>query len=723
MVRRFGSTSPIAETSSVLVSRANSGAGSAGTIPSRFRNLTQRRRFQLGTSVCLAASLPIAMCSALFYVSDVRISRATPTSTSPIANATSSNGSSASLVQPSTQAIPQRPSRPDGVIGISLAQQPEDSRRDRYDSRLISEHVPTQSDPGLLSFEPFFTVLQTATLSGSKEISSVATDPDDQRRYAQRDGVQPEHVEELLPDGASHNELPAPSQSKTTIHVPLNDPSWNDKVQFSSSNDRISLKVREAPLNVVLALLAEQHRLNIVTADQLSQPISVTLTNISLDRALDAITLINGCTWARQDDIILVTEIGDEKASSPILQGQIIEVFPLNYVLAMDVDKVVKGLLSPVGMSFVNQTSPTDQRKTSEQIVVQDLPAYVQRVASYIQQVDQRPRQVMVEAHILQVDLKGDYAHGVNFQTLIRVAGAPVTFGTIGFADPTATTASFFRINGTDLNTLIQCLVTTTDAKTLATPKVVVLNGQESKIQIGSKLGFKTLQTTQTATLENVQFLDTGVILKVTPNISQDDQVLLAVKPEISDGAINPTTGLPDSNTTEVDTKVMLADGEALVIGGLIKEGDTETISKIPWLGDVRYVGWFFQRRSVARKRTETIIALLPRVIPDAPGLRQRDCIELERSMTPLLERDINQMERRQWEPPVPKDWPRQSPLVYGTAPPPVVGDNSIQATGLNPDQVLSFVGPPPEATQQPLLPVSNGYEPEPLRLPQVENP
>jgi type IV pilus assembly protein PilQ len=604
--------------------------------------------------------------------------QAATTSSSPVDYDSSSNGSSERQDEPSTRLSPERPSRPDGVFGTSLAQQSEVPHRDRHDSRFNSEHAPAQADSGTLSWKPLFPASRTTSVVESKHIPLLAADAVDQRQHAQQDSSHSEPVEKPLPNGAAHEDLPLPPQPNATINVPLNDPSWHEKVQLSGSDDRISLKVREAPLNVVLALLAEQHRLNIVTADQLSQPISVTLTNVSLDRALDAITLINGCTWARQGDIILVTAIGDEKKSSPILQGQIIQVFPLNYVLATDVDKIVKGLLSPVGLSFANQTSPTDQRKTSEQIVVQDLPAYVQRVASYIQQIDQPPRQVMVEAHVLQVDLKGDYAHGVNFQALLRVAGAPVTFGTIGFADPTATTTSFFRINATDLNTLIQCLTTTTDAKTLATPKVVVLNGQESKIQIGSKLGYKTLQTTQTATLENVQFLDTGVILRVTPNISQDGQVLLSVKPEVSDGLINPVTGLPDSNTTEVDTKVLLADGEALVIGGLIKEGDSETITKIPYLGDAKYVGYFFQRRTVARKRTETIIALLPRVIPDAPGLRQCDCTEIIRSATPLLHRDINQVERRQWEPPVPKDWPRQPPVVFGDVPMLTGGNNSV---------------------------------------------
>ena len=78
-----------------------------------------------------------------------------------------------------------------------------------------------------------------------------------------------------------------------------------------------------------------------------------------------------------------------------------------------------------------------------------------------------------------------------------------------------------------------------------------------------------------------------------------------------------------------------------MVIGGLIKEGDSDTISKIPYLGDWRYVGPLFQHRTISRQRTEIIIALLPRLILDEPGARQQHCVEPARAMTPLLQPNL----------------------------------------------------------------------------------
>ena len=478
-------------------------------------------------------------------------------------------------------------------------------------------------------------------------------------------------------------------------------------MQITTHDDRISLTIRDAPLNAVLGLLADQHRLNIITGNNVNESISATLTNVRLEEALDAILAIHGYTWSRQNNIILVTEIASESKASPLTQGQIVQVFCLDYVSALDVDKVVKGMLSPVGQSFINQSSPLESRRTSEQIVVQDLPTYVQRVAEYIDQIDRPPRQVEVEAHVLQVTLKNDTNHGVNFKALVRIAKADVTWETVGLANPTAATASFLRVAGTDLNSLIEVLKTTTDAKTLASPKLTVVNGQDGKIQIGSKLGYKTLQTTQTSTLQNVQFLDTGVILKVTPIITQDGQVLLKVNPSVSDGSVSADTGLPNSNTTEVETKVLLADGEAIVLGGLIKEGDEEIISKFPYLGDVKYLGFFFKHRSLKRQRSEIIITLLPRIVPDIPGCRSLDGMGVERAETPLICGPLNRVDRTQWEPEIAPDvlpwrWSRGSSAVDAASP-----STEPPASPQHPGPYAPAIRPAPEPEPIPAPPAT----------------
>jgi hypothetical protein len=462
-----------------------------------------------------------------------------------------------------------------------------------------------------------------------------------------------------LPDAGA----PLPPEPARVIRIPVGDPTINERVHVDRDQERISLTAKDAPMDAVLGLLAEQHGLNIVAGTELEQHISVKLTNVSLEDALDAITLVNGYTWARQNNIITVTAVDPDKKMAPGLQDRRVQVFTLNYVSSIDVDKVVKGLLSPVGQSFTNQSLPTDQRRTLDQLVVEDLPPYLERIAEFVAQVDIPPMQVVVEAQVLEVTLKDDYRHGVNFHTLARLAGSQIIFESVGLANGNATPAAFVHVNGTDLTGLLEFLYATTDAKTLATPKVTVLNGQMATIQIGQKLGYKTLQQTQTSTLQNVQFLDTGVILKVTPSITQDNQIMLKVKPSVSDGSIDPTSGLPNSNTTEVDTNVLLCDGEAIILGGLIKESDNELISKIPILGDIKYIGWIFRRVAIQRTKTEIIIALVPRIVSPIPGTREPNQVGIQRVHTPIVDGPLLRVDRRQWEPDLPQNRPQKMQL------------------------------------------------------------
>lgn len=108
------------------------------------------------------------------------------------------------------------------------------------------------------------------------------------------------------------------------------------------------------------------------------------------------------------------------------------------------------------------------------------------------------------------------------------------------------------------------------------------------------------------------------------------------VKPEVSSGSVNPETGLPEEETTEVETDVLLYDGQGMVIGGLIQERDTNIQSKIPFLGDLALVGALFQRRQVVKLRSEIIVVIIPHILPFRPGPESRELFDVHRTMQPL---------------------------------------------------------------------------------------
>ncbi len=435
---------------------------------------------------------------------------------------------------------------------------------------------------------------------------------------------------------------PLPPRPAPRVTLPLASSVPPGAVQVDKRNGLVSIVVRDAPLNEILGLLAQQQGLNIIAAEDVTANVSVTLHQVPFEQALTHVLSVAGYMWVRQDNILIVTSIAAGNKFSPYSQGREVRVLPLDYVAASDIDQVIKGLLSPAGQSFITQSTDQDNRKTQELVVVEDVPAYLARIEQYIGQVDVPPRQVLIQVHVMSIELSDDLKHGINFQYLDTIGAPSITLGTQGLADAAAFSkgaapAFFFTVAASDLTTLVELIETTTDAKTLATPKVLALNGQQARIQIGQQLGFRVTTTTQTSTLESVDFLDVGVVLTVTPRITQDNNVVMLVKPEVSSGQIHPKTELPEEETTEVETAVMLPDGHGMLIGGLIQEEDVETQNKIPLLGDVWLLGRLFQNRHVTRKRTEIIIALIPHIVPYKPGREQHECEQYRRATTPLL--------------------------------------------------------------------------------------
>jgi len=422
-----------------------------------------------------------------------------------------------------------------------------------------------------------------------------------------------------------------------TVRIPLSTTVPPDAIQVNPQNGLVTIAIRDAPLDEILGILAEREGLNLICAEDVTANVSITVRDVPFEEALTHILSVAGYTCRRQGNFLLITSVASGGTVSPEAQGREIRVFSLSYVSAVDVDLIVKGFLSPVGQSFIGESDPQDHRKTRDVLIVEDLPPYLSRIEETIRQLDTSPRQVLIEAHVLSVELEDDLRHGINWAYL-KKSNPVLTLETQGFANAAAPQAMIFDLAATELTGLVEWLKTTTDAKTLASPKVFALNGQEAKIQIGEQLGYRVTTTTQTSTMESVEFLDVGVILTVTPQITPDNRVLMKVKPVVSSGQISAETELPEEETTEVETSVMLRDGYGIVIGGLIQEEDIENQQKIPWLGDMWLVGWLFQKRNVDRKRSEIVIALIPHVVPYGPEISERETQQFHRATTPLVE-------------------------------------------------------------------------------------
>ena len=403
-----------------------------------------------------------------------------------------------------------------------------------------------------------------------------------------------------------------------------------------------------------------------MAANDIDALISITLRDVPLEEALTAILSVANYTWVERNGIILVTSLSGGENLAADVQGRQIQVFDLDFASAEAVAQAVTTFLSPIGKVTTSTSDSVNNRRTRELVIVEDVAESVARIAQYIHQVDCPPRQVLIEAHILQVRLSDDMRCGVDFHALCRLAGSDINVFSLpgiasataggGLGIPTPESPSFVAtFTSTDLQAVIEALETTTDSKSLGSPKLLVLNGQEARIQVGETLYYSQTTTTETSTQQGAASVQTGVILRITPRITHDCRVLLHVAPEVSSpsGERESPDLPPNIATIELQSDVMLRDGEGMIIGGLIDERDVTNQQKVPYLGDVRGIGWAFRHTRVEKERREVIFCLIPRVQPYNQQYYEFEQGELAKTGVPLYEGPLKRVDRP-WDPILP---------------------------------------------------------------------
>jgi type IV pilus secretin PilQ/predicted competence protein len=276
----------------------------------------------------------------------------------------------------------------------------------------------------------------------------------------------------------------------------------------------------------------------------------------------------------------------------------------------------------------------------SDQIIIQDYESNLKIVDQIIAQLDVRPVQVLIEAVIISVDLEHDKELGVNFAVVDNLAQLLGTVGTgtalngnVGFTptqlltaagkiaqgtvpDPQGFTSASngikFGFVATNVTGFVRALETIGSTKILASPRILVLNKQRAEIQLGARLGFQTLSQNFTSTIQQVQFLNVGTLLRLRPFVSSDGMVRLEIHPERSSGVVN--NNLPSAQTAELTTNVMVPDGATLVIGGLMEDEDDFNMQGLPGLSKIPVLGYLFGNRVKNEGRRELVVLLTPHI-------------------------------------------------------------------------------------------------------------
>ena len=406
----------------------------------------------------------------------------------------------------------------------------------------------------------------------------------------------------------------------------------NQPARAANGLDRlISLDADDAYLPAVLKILAEKGDLNIVTGPGVTAgKITIHLKDVPVEQAVNLVVRAAGLAYERIGNSVLVADaksLRDETGLSSYL-------LTLKYADAIDVQAALKGLTENIQVD-----------RGGNRLIVVTSPRVIAEMLTIVAQLDQPARQVLIEARIVEVSSDGLKKLGIDWDLLNRQGmtfiegNGSVTFEGGNLEEPgglktgeivpgTRGTNDIWKLGDFSrlpkvFRTFVDMLIHEGNAKLLASPKLVTLNGKEATMLSGQRIPYVTGQTVfaggAAAPTSSVQHEEVGIKLAITPLINADGYITVHVRPEVSSvtGFRGASADLPVVSTRQAETTVRLKDGATVLIGGLLDDERTVTVSKVPLLGDIPLLGKLFRHENIVTTKRELVIEITPHLLVD----------------------------------------------------------------------------------------------------------
>jgi len=469
----------------------------------------------------------------------------------------------------------------------------------------------------------------------------------------------------------------------------------------STADAKLSLDIKGMDILDVLKIISMKSGLNIVAGKNVTGRVTIFLKDVDVWDALELILAANNLAYEKRGNIINVMTDRDYELlyGEKFYDKRSFKIIKLEHVKAEDVSRALTQFKTNIGKVVIDEASntlviedapskiaemeqivslidvPVETRVFSLQyssaedvlsqiteilttnlgdaridertnkIIVRDTAEKVARIAEVIKEFDQKDRQVLIEAKILEIDLSDRYQMGIDWEFFFSKESA-IKFQQELSLDPTrggklkvGTASGVDR----DYSSLIELFQDIGNVNTLSSPKITAINNQESKILVGTRQPYATTSTVSsestTTTAEQVTFVDVGIKLYVTPTINSDGYVTMKIKPEVSSVTDTYPIGgedaggntVPVVSTTEAETAVMIKDGSTIIIAGLIKDKQDKTVRKVPIFGDIPVLGKLFQSIDDNKTKKEVVILLTPHIISgDKSIMDTADMVDIE---------------------------------------------------------------------------------------------
>ncbi|RHW77922.1 type IV pilus secretin PilQ family protein [Colwellia sp. RSH04] len=416
----------------------------------------------------------------------------------------------------------------------------------------------------------------------------------------------------------------------------------------------ISLNFQDIPVRTVLQIIADYNEFNLITSDTVTGNITLRLDGVPWDQALSIILKVKGLDKRMQGNILMVApsdELAAREAQTLQAQQQVEELAPLyseyvqiNYAKATEFADLIKNedtsILSPRGSVSVDERTNT--------LLIRDTAKSIEDIKRMVNILDIPVRQVIIEARMVTVKDNLNEELGIRwgitntdgeYATSGTIEGASSANGTRAYKEadigqgvvpkiadgmnvnlPVAGAAGTiaFQVarlaNGTILDLELSAMEKENKGEVIASPRITTANQKEAYIEQGVELPYQEAASSgATAT----QFKKAVLSLTVTPHITPDDKIILDLI-VTQDTVSEIKNGLaPAIDTQRIGTQVLVSNGETIVLGGIYQQAIISTVSKIPVLGDIPYVGWAFRNTSQLNEKKELLIFVTPRIVTE----------------------------------------------------------------------------------------------------------
>jgi len=438
------------------------------------------------------------------------------------------------------------------------------------------------------------------------------------------------------------------------------------------AGEKLSLNFQNIEVRALLQVIADFTNFNVVTSDTVTGNVTLRLKDVPWDQALDIILQAKGLGLRKSGNVILIAPKDELNAKEKVdleakqqiasLEPVRTQAFQLNYAKAADVANGLTGqgtsgtgggsgstrILSPRG-------SVISEARTN-QLFVSDIPSKLQEIQEMIAKIDVAVRQVLIESRIVIADDSfgrslgvklgfndkrfppgiggndGRVTFGGNLNAVAaqtQQAGAAASLSDTNFVNLPAVgqnnyDAATFALSlfgagsGRFLNLEISALEADGRGKVVSSPRVITADQQKALIEQGEELPYQ-VATSSGAT--SLQFRKANLKLEVTPQITPEGNVILDV--DVTKDSVGRSTAAGFAiNTKHVKTQVLVENGGTVVIGGIFEQNDREDVTKVPFLGDVPFLGNLFKTRTKSSTKTELLIFLTPKLVTDRTAAR-----------------------------------------------------------------------------------------------------